>query len=244
MQERGKAISAHQLDRARSKHVPTHNKRERAVAKLTFDPSPDVIDLLLEHADTQRKELLILVNAAIVSVRATADGRGPGRPAGRGCGAGGGSHAGGRGAPVQEGGEAISEDQLYKARDKHDPKPNFTIADDNKIIELFEKGFTPAAVAAELASVSGVSPKRVDSRWKDVLKPLREKTKPRENDRGQVAAPRWTDVERDNLAEAAVIVRMSSMYDEHCNAAGAPSAMWSTVAHLMGTRRSGGATVG
>jgi hypothetical protein len=158
-----------------------------------------------------------------------------GRPAG--CGAGG-SPARGRGAPVQEGGKAISVDQLKRARDKHVPKPNFTIADDKKITELFEKGFAPAAVAAVLAGVPGVSAKRVESRWNKVLKPLRQKKNPHKDYRTRVAAPRWTPAEREELAVAAAIVAARPLHDEHCTAAGAPSAMWSTVADLMRTRRS------
>ncbi len=76
MQRRGVLINENQLRFARNKHTPTRQKRVAAKIAARFEPSPRVIALLVANTDMPNKELLVLVNAEIQSVRATADGRG------------------------------------------------------------------------------------------------------------------------------------------------------------------------
>jgi hypothetical protein len=138
--------------------------------------------------------------------------------------------------PVQEGGDNITIDQLRHQRGKHTPKPNFTTDVDNTISESVLKGFSPEAVATELAGVPGISPKRVHDRWHTVLKQLRRKTAPRENGRPRGATTRWTEEEQQTLADAAAIEGTRHLHDGHFEAGGA-SAFWCSVAEFLGSGR-------
>ena len=115
--------------------------------------------------------------------------------------------------------------QLRYQRDKQNPKPTFTTDVDNKISESFLKGFLPEAVAAELAGVPGINPKRVHDRWHTVLKPLRRKTAPRESGRAGGATTRWTRAEQECLADAIPIVGTSPLHEDHVEP-GAALAFW------------------
>ena len=140
---------------------------------------------------------------------------------------------------MQEGGDNITIDQLRHQRGKHTPKPNFTTDVDNTISASFLKGFSPEAVAAELAGVPGISPKRVYDRWHTVLKPLRRKTAPRENGRRpgpRGATTRWTEEEQQTLADAAAIVGTRPLLDDHFEA-GAASAFWCDIVDFLGSGR-------
>jgi hypothetical protein len=142
--------------------------------------------------------------------------------------------------PVQEGGDILTLPQLRHQRDKHTPKPNFTTDVDKKISESFLKGFSPEAVAAELAGVPGISPKRVHDRWHTVLKPLRRRTAPRENGGPRGATTRWTEEEQETLADAAAIMGTRHSHDDHFEAGGA-LAFWCEIADFLGTRRTASA---
>jgi hypothetical protein len=81
----GFPIDCKQLQRARATCGADRNVRKNAAPlKLTRDSR--VCDFLRGHTDTKHKDLLPLVNAEFIGVRAAADG------AGRGFGAGGAAH--------------------------------------------------------------------------------------------------------------------------------------------------------
>jgi hypothetical protein len=81
----GFPIDCKQLHRARRTCGADGNVRKYA-ARLTLTPGSPVCDFLREHTDKRPKDLLPLVNAEFIGVRAAADG------AGRGRGAGGAAH--------------------------------------------------------------------------------------------------------------------------------------------------------
>ena len=237
MQVVGFPITVDQLHRARHKCGADGNMRKYA-ARLKLAPDSPVCDFLCEHTDTRPKDLLPLVNAKFIGVRAAADGAGRRavRPWRGRCGSPAGATGG---VPVQVVGFPINYMQLYYARHKYDPEPTFTSDDDAEIKRLLLAHHSFEEVAAGLAHVRGISANRVRNYWHRELKKRSQKPKPPGHAGPTVPVVPWTPAEHRDVAEAAAIVADSSTYDEHhCAADDGLTAKWTQITEFVGNRRS------